>query len=125
MDGYEGVGCMYGRECCCCCGCEICGGCTGIAGAITSNAPNPARAISSSLPGALPPLTPMPPTVAPPIRIGQPPAAIINFPCVISAMLEAKPGMPDLHWATASVDGLNITAVLALAILMLPVAQPY
>src|SRR5205823_156551 len=106
MDGYEGVGCIYGRECCCC-GCEGCEGwrgCAAIAGAITSNAPKPARAISSSRPGALPPLTPMPPTVAPPIRIGQPPAAIINFPCVISAMLEANPGMPDPHWATASVD---------------------
>src|SRR5437660_715339 len=43
-----------------------------------SATPRPARAISSSRPGALPPLTPIPPTVAPPIRIGQPPAAMIN-----------------------------------------------
>ena len=59
---------------------------------------------SSSRPGALPPLTPMPPTVAPPMRIGHPPAAIINFPCVMVAILEAKPGIPEPHWATASVD---------------------
>src|SRR5437588_6665892 len=90
-----------------------------------SATPRPARAISSSRPGAFPPLTPIPPTVAPPIRIGQPPAAMINLPSVIVAMLEAKPGMPDAHCATASVDWLNITAVHALAILMLPVAQPY
>src|SRR5437763_10487879 len=129
---------MYGRECCCCIGAcgdtgggedeegsDTCAGCAGIGGAIASNAANPARAISSSRPGALPPLTPMPPTVAPPMRMGQPPAAIMNLPCDISDMLEAKPGMPAPHWATASVDWLNMTAVHALARLMLPVAQPY
>src|SRR5712691_6857740 len=100
------------------------GGCSGTAGAIASNAPRPARAISSSRPGALPPLTPIPPTVAPPRRMGQPPAAMINFPCVIVARLDAKPGIPAPHCATASVDWLNITAVLAFAILILPVAQP-
>jgi hypothetical protein len=56
--------------------------------------------------------------------MGQPPAAIINFPPLIVAILEAKPGIPDPHWATASVDWLNMTAVLALATLILPVAQP-
>jgi len=84
----------------------------------------PARAISSSLPGPLPPLTPIPPTVAPPTRIGQPPAAMINLPCDMVAILDAKPGIPDPHCATESVDWLNITAVVALAILILAVAQP-
>src|SRR6266487_202844 len=96
----------------------------GVAGGRASTAASPARAISSSRPGALPPLTPMPPTVAPSIRTGQPPAAMINFPAVIVARLEAKPGIPAPHCATASVDWLNITAVLAFAMLILPVAQP-
>src|SRR5437667_10712491 len=108
-------------------GCEGCGGWedkggwAGIAGAIASSAPRPARAISSSRPGALPPLTPIPPIVAPPIRTGQPPAAMINFPSVIDAILEAKPGIAAPHCATASVDWLNMTAVLALAMLIFPV----
>src|SRR6266704_4234709 len=100
---------MYGRECCCIGACDdtggvedergsgACAGCAGSGGAIASNAPNPARAISSSRPGALPPLTPMPPIVAPPMRIGHPPAAIINLPCVILAILDAKPGIPEPH----------------------------
>src|SRR5437588_699211 len=118
---------MYGRECCCWDGWDMAGagdetGCAGTGGVRASKAPSPARAISSSRPGALPPLTPIPPTVAPPMRMGQPPAAIMNLPCDISDMLEAKPGMPDPHWATASVDWLNMTAVLALAMLILPVA---
>src|SRR5579884_2495654 len=125
---------MYGRECCCMGACGdpagveggrgACAGCAGSGGAIASNAASPARAISSSRPGALPPLTPMPPTVAPLMRMGQPPAAIMNFPWVMAARLEAKPGIPAPHCATASVDWLNMTAVVALAILILPVAHP-
>jgi hypothetical protein len=49
---------------------------------------------------------------------------MINLPSVIVAMLEAKPGIPDAHCATASVGWLNITAVHAFAILIFPVAQP-
>ncbi len=146
MDGYDGAGCivdLFGCGCdatgciggiCwydgeeydgCCWGCGCC--CCGAAheGGATSNAPKPARAISSSRPGALPPLTPIPPTVAPFSLMGQPPAAMINFPSYIAAMLDANPGIPEPHWATASVDWLNITDVVALAILILPVAQPY
>ncbi len=77
------------------CGCER---------TIASAAANPARAISSSRPGAFPPLTPIPPTVAPLNLTGQPPAAMTNLPCVISDRLDAKPGIPAPHWATLSVD---------------------
>src|SRR5215471_16957692 len=99
-------------------------GYVGGAGSAALTAARPARAMSSSRPGALPPLTPMPPTVAPLTRIGQPPAAMINFPSVIVVMLEAKPGIAAPHCATASVDWLNMTAVVALAILMPLVAHP-
>src|ERR1051326_2318315 len=86
----------------------------------------PARAISSSRPGALPPLMPIAPMVTPfGPRIGQPPGAMINLPWVMLAMLVAKPGMSPAQRPMSAVDWLNMTAEVALAVAMPAVAQAY